>query len=197
MVKFDELNRLKKYFSVMEIPQSEQDKRVSLGWLFYDAFLYVLLLMQTEYRVNKQIEKDFYVRAIEGRIRDILEDNNIPYDEDYVPKVAEDVIETTLRHQEEEYYYSQERALLIAQNEANTVMNSVDFQEAKLNGKTHKTWISEKDSKVRLWHEEVDSTTVKIDEPFHVGGDLLDYPHDYIHGSPENLINCRCTCRYD
>ena len=193
-MRFDELNQLKRFFSVMELPQKEKDKRVSLGMLFYDAFFYVFLLMQADVKVNGDIDKDFYIRSLDGRIRDVLED--LPYDENYIPQLTEDVIETTTRHLDEPYYFSQERALLVAQNEANTVMNRVDFETAKAQGKKYKRWITEKDFKVRLNHALVDEEKIPIDEMFHVGEDLMRYPHDY-NASPENTINCRCVCVYE
>ena len=196
-MKFDELNKLKRYFSVMELPQSEKDKRVSLGNLFFDAFFYVFLLMKAEVKLDGEIDRDFYIRTLDGRIRDVLESKELPYDEEYIPRLTEDVVDATTRHLDDPYYFSKDRALLVAQNEANTVMNSVDFTNAKSSGKKYKRWITEKDSRVRLSHEEVDETKIPIDDYFHVGNDDLKFPHDYMNGSPENLINCRCTCIYE
>ena len=196
-MKFDELNKLKRYFSVMELPQSEKDKRVSLGNLFFDAFFYVFMLMKAEVKLDGEIDRDYYIRTLDGRIRDVLESKELPYDEEYIPRLTEDVIDATTRHLDDPYYFSKDRALLVAQNEANTVMNSVDFANAKSSGKKYKRWVTEKDSRVRLSHEEVDETKIPIDDYFHVGNDDLKFPHDYMNGSPENLINCRCTCLYE
>ena len=103
-MKFDELNQLKRYYSVMEIPQKEKDKRVSLAMFFYDIFLYVLVMIRTELKIDetkaskegkpveKKIDKDFYIKSLNGRIRDILEENNLPYDENYIPQLTKDVI---------------------------------------------------------------------------------------------------------
>ena len=165
--------------------------------LFYDAFFYVFLLMQADVKVNGDIDKDFYIRSLDGRIRDVLEENNLPYDENYIPQLTEDVIETTTRHLDEPYYFSQERALLVAQNESNTVYNSIDFKTAKAQGKKYKRWVTEKDERVRPAHVLVDETKIPIDEMFQVGEDQMRYPHDFEFGSPENLINCRCTCVYE
>lgn len=196
-MKFDELNQLKRYFDVMDLPQGEKEKRVSLANLLFDAFFYVFVLMRTETKVKGDIDADYYKRSLNGRIRDVLEENGLPYEEEYIPRLTDDVIETTTRHLDDPYYFSQDRALLVAQNEANTVYNSVDYKEAKANGKQYKTWITEGDSAVRPWHEEVDYVKIPIDEYFHVGNDDMRYPHDYLNGSAENLINCRCTCIYE
>lgn len=193
-MKFDELNRLRRFFSTMEISEGEKEKRVSLGKLLYDAFFYVFLMMKTEVKVKGEIDKEYYKQSLDNRIRDALKD--LPYDEEYIPKLTEDVIETTARHLDDEYYFSKERALLVAQNESNTVYNSFDYQTAKKSGKKYKTWKAEIDNRTRLWHEEVDGVKIPIDEMFQVGEDLMRFPHDYT-ASPENIINCRCTCIYE
>lgn len=193
-MKFDELNRLRRFFSTMEISEGEKEKRVSLGKLLYDGFFYVFLMMKTEVKVKGEIDKEYYKQSLDNRIRDALKD--LPYDEEYIPKLTEDVIETTARHLDDEYYFSKERALLVAQNESNTVYNSFDYQTAKKSGKKYKTWNAEIDNRTRPWHEEVDGVKIPIDEMFQVGEDLMRFPHDYT-ASPENIINCRCTCIYE
>lgn len=192
-MKFDELNRLQRFFSKMKIPQEDKDKRVSLGLLLYDAFFYVFSMMKMEIKVEGEIDHDYYVRLLDGRIKDALE--NVPYDEEYITKLTEDVIDTTERHLDDEYYFSQERALLAAQNESNSVYNNIDYINALSEGKMFKRWVTEEDDKVRPEHEDVDMMIIPIEEYFPVGGDMLMYPHDY-HASPQNIINCRCTCEY-
>ena len=195
-MKFDELNQLKRFFSVMEIPQKEKDKRTSLGMFFFDVFFYVFVLMRTEIKVNGKIDKDFYIKTLDGRIRDVLDENNIPYDDVYIPQLTKDVIDATERHLDDPYYFSKERALIVAQNESNTVYNNIDYQSAKNQGKKYKTWIAIEDEKTREAHTIVDKTRIPIDEMFKVGNDEMRFPHDYINGSPENLINFRCSCLY-
>ena len=190
-MKFDELNRLRSFFSKMKLPQEDKDKRVSLGLLLYDAFFYVFSMMKLELKLKGEIDHDYYIRVLDGRLRDVLDDN-----EEYIQRLTEDVIDATERHLDEEYYFSEERALLIAQNESNSVYNNIDFVNAIREGKMFKTWITEEDSKVRPAHEDVDLVTIPIQESFFVGGDMMMYPHDYLNGSAENLINCRCTCEY-
>jgi len=195
-MKFDELHKLfARYFEVMEIPKEDRKKRVDLALEFYDIFLYILLSIKTDLKYDRLEEPQGYMESLNYRIRDMLGD--LPYEEEYIPQLSKDVIETTFRHLDEEYYFSEDRTILISQNEANTVMNSIDYVSAKRSGKTRKTWITEKDNRVRPWHEEVDELTIPIDEMFQVGNDQMRFPHDYINGSPENLINCRCTCLYE
>ena len=74
------------------------------------------------------------------------------------------------------------------------------IQAMKDAGLRNKIWISNKDSRTRNTknenHVEMDEVTKPIEEPFEVksrgGVDLMMYPGDP-NGSPENIINDRCT----
>lgn len=201
-MKFDELNQLKRFFSTMEITDEEKKKRCDLAYDFYDAIYFVFTII----RVEKEIEEvnftrnalivDQYRSTLENRITDVFKKAKIPYEDDYIPKLVDEIITTTNRHPEDMYYLSKERAVLIAQNEANTAINYADYVSAKDSGATHKRWIAELDDKTRPAHAEADGTVVPIDDYFYVGGDTMRYPHDYLNSSPENIINCRCVCEY-
>lgn len=140
---------------------------------------------------------DGFKETLTNRITDALEKKEVPYKPDYIPQLVNDIIAVTNRHPDDPYYLSKERALLIAQNESNSVHNFADYEQAKRDGKTYKTWITENDERVRLEHAEVDGMKIPINEKFAVGSDLMDFPHDYLNGTPGNLINCRCVCLYE
>ncbi len=53
-------------------------------------------------------------------------------------------------------------------------------------------WISTRDARTREEHATVDGQVVTGSDPFTVGGEQLLYPGDPA-GSPENVVNCRCT----
>jgi SPP1 gp7 family putative phage head morphogenesis protein len=55
-----------------------------------------------------------------------------------------------------------------------------------------KEWLTAKDDEVRPHHVEADGQVVRLEDPFEVDGESLDFPGDP-NGSPENIINCRCT----
>ena len=144
-------------------------------------------------------DRDFFIyrETLQNRLTDAFIQNGIPLEDKYISQLVSDLIDTTNRHTDDPYYLSKERALLIAQNEANTAYNHVDYITAKEEGKQYKTWITEGDERVRDAHVEVDMMTIPIDDYFLVGGDTMRYPHDYLNSSPENLINCRCVCTYE
>lgn len=194
-MKFDDLNKLKRFFSVMEV--DDIDKRVSFAQELNEALLYILLLINTEYKLGREIEASDYYEPLERRIEDTLNNHGLPIEQGYTATISKEIIDTTFRHLDDKYYTSQERALLIAQNEANTAFNHKDYITAKGEGKTSKTWVTYGDEKVRNAHEDVNMIRIPIDELFDVGGDRMRYPHDFTNGSPENLINCRCVCVYE
>lgn len=54
-------------------------------------------------------------------------------------------------------------------------------------------WIAVHDERSREAHIEADGQQRELDQPFEVGGELIDRPGE---GSAENAINCRCTLIY-
>lgn len=185
----------------MEISEDEKKKRTDLAYLLYDAIYFTFALIKVEKDIEERnftknaLVIDQYKETLQHRIEDALE--GIPYEDDYVPRLVDDIMETTDRHPDDPYYLSQDRALLIAQNEANTAYNHYDYVNAKADGKEYKTWVTEGDERVRETHVEVDMMRIPIDDMFHVGNDEMRYPHDFMYGSAENLVNCRCTCIYE
>lgn len=84
------------------------------------------------------------------------------------------------------------RSDLIATTTVESAFNLGVWTSYKLQGFKNKIWISQRDTQVRDSHFIADGQKVNIDEPFQVGGELLQYPGDPA-GSPEETINCRCT----
>lgn len=193
-MKFDELNKLKEYFSSMRISEEEKEKRASVGELFYDAFFYVLTLLKADAMLNDEIDSAFYVNTLNGRLIDSLETNNISYDMGFIQKLSTDVIESTVEHYGEEEYFTNERYLRLAEDETNATCNYSMYIEAKKKGKKYKMWLGEKDDRMRTWHLFADGQTVGIDDYFHVGPDMLRFPHDQENASTaENIAGCRCS----
>lgn len=213
-MRFDELNQLKRFFSTMEISEEEKNKRCDLAYFFYDAIWYTFMLFRAENdlarirneresiingdnKVKYDIDETSFRITLQNRLEDALNRDEIPYEKEYINRLVDDITETTKRHPDDIYYLSKDRALLIAQNEANTVYNHADYETAKQNGKQFKVWYAELDSRTREAHAEMDGIAIPIDELFHVGNDNMRYPHDYLNGSADNLVNCRCVCVYE
>ncbi|AYR03562.1 hypothetical protein SEA_BOBBOB_12 [Gordonia phage BobBob] len=56
-----------------------------------------------------------------------------------------------------------------------------------------KRWLSTEDQRTRASHRVADGQTCPLDEPFRVGGFLLQHPADSISVAPHEVVNCRCT----
>lgn len=102
--------------------------------------------------------------------------------------------EITKAIQQEYQFAERYRAARVARTESGIAGNAGIFDGMKQAGVESKRWISSRDEKVRETHKIADGQEVGINEPFDVGGELLDHPGDP-DGSPENTINCRCVVR--
>jgi len=134
-------------------------------------------------------------------------------------KFAKEVNETTQRHLREQLiegwkngegiedlskrvkkvfdFATKSRAKTIARTEIVSANNKASVEAIRqAGGKWKKVWLTALDERTREWHAEADGQKVDLDQPFIVNGEALDYPGDP-NGSPENIINCRCTVIYE
>lgn len=204
---FDEINNLHneddyilKYFEDMDITQSGKDKRIDFSTKMYDIMLFVFALVKSM-QESGYIDEQYIILQLTNRYFELIDDFSMQsqYIQDYVGIFARQTVDVTLEHLQDidGYFMSNERALIIAVNEANTIFNYSDYDNAMNNGFTKKQWITEKDDKVRITHVEVDDSIVDINEPFVVGDSLLMFPKDTSLGaSAEEIVNCRCSVKY-
>ena len=88
---------------------------------------------------------------------------------------------------------SRYRSEMISRTELHSAANYGANEAAEETGLTlRKEWVAASDERTREDHVEADGQIVAMDEPFDVGGELLMYPGDG-NGSPEQIINCRCS----
>lgn len=204
---FDELNSANEtfkaipyesYFGEMELTEEQKQGRISLAEKLEENFLFVLALLFTMQQYSavdwEAIRVQFqtgYMNALSGIV--ITDD----YIENYVRGFAYDVMESTMAHQDEPYYYTQDRAAFMAENEANVVYGYTDFDEAVKAGKTMKTWLTMRDRKVRETHKRVEGKTIPINDIFLVGNSMFRFPKDTLY-SPDSsdLVGCRCSIKY-
>lgn len=204
-LSYDELNVIAgmkrsvpydQYFGEMKIPESDKEDRKNLAESLEEAFLPVLALLFTMKQFDSfdwKMARDRFSSAYLSVLREhLLEDS---YLEDYVEIFADNSIISTRNNENEPYYYSIDRARFMAENEANTIYNYVRNEEAIRSGKTRKQWIAIEDEATRPTHRDVDMRVLPINQYFLVGNSLMRYPKDPL-GSPEEIINCRCSIIY-
>ena len=84
------------------------------------------------------------------------------------------------------------RAKVIASTETAAAYGEARDEAMKQAGVQYKQWLTSGLPNVRTAHRGAQGQTVRIDEPFDVGGEELMHPGDET-GSAENVINCHCV----
>lgn len=204
---FDKINKLERkslpfeqFFGEMELTPEQKRKRTALAEDIEDAvlFLFTIYLVAKEY--DREVDRIAAAEEYEEQLREALRKAQI--DEDVIDQYIEDVAReearvTAKRYLEDDYWTSEDRATLIAENDSNTCYNGQEFVDAVKSGKTEKQWKSMKDFRVRRTHREVDDVVVPISEPFVVGDSLMLFPRDTSLGaSMEEIAGCRCIASY-
>ncbi|RKI36307.1 hypothetical protein D7V86_24500 [bacterium D16-51] len=209
VMSFDELNTLStaddrkkagrkkipihNYFEDMRISEENKEKRVRLANLLLADMLFFFAL-------SKRIpDKKYLAETLERRyiesVKSITEpDKKMQW---YIKKVSRNIVDATQNHHQDNYYTSIDRATSVAENEANTILNSDEYSAAVKNGCTKKKWVSYQDERVRIDHADVDGTVLAINQPFYVGKYMMMYPKDDSLGAGlEEIVNCRCSVEY-
>jgi HK97 family phage portal protein len=89
--------------------------------------------------------------------------------------------------------YEDYRAQRIARTETLRTLNFSTLQAYKQSGVVSaKEWLTARDERVRIAHQEVDGKVVPLNKPFMVDGEPMMAPQD-ASASPGNTVNCRCT----
>lgn len=206
-LSFDELNQMdmntrsipyEKYFGEMELPKEEKETRIKLAENMEDEFLYVMSLMFTlqkyptpNWETARQEFFDRYKKSLNGYVTP--NENFLTY----MTALSYEVIDATKRNIDDPYYFSQDRAKFISENESNVSRSFQYDLEAIAQGKTKKQWVAIMDKKTRPTHRSADGEIIGIIEPFIVGGSLLMYPRDVSLGaSSSEIVGCRCSVKY-
>ena len=115
---------------------------------------------------------------------------------DRVNQATADIVAATDRHKDDPYYYSKDRARVIAENESNTVHSHKEYSEVS-GKKSFKQWLTIMDGHERESHAEVNGTVIPISDFFVLQGGIARFPRDteYLF-SDEELVGCRCGIRY-
>lgn len=93
--------------------------------------------------------------------------------------------------------FDMKRATVVARTEIISSSNAGTLQGYKESGVViGKEWSSTKDERTRDHHKEAEGQRVKLNEPFVIDGDLLDYPGDNSYDAKaSNVIQCRCSMK--
>lgn len=191
------------YFEDMQISEEQKQKRIRLANLLLADVLFLFALSKGN-NDKQYLAKSFQNRYTESVKSVAQQDKELSR---YIRKVCENIVDTTLKNTKksgdltnrvgDKYMTSIDRAMNIAENEANSILNNDEYRSAIKNGCTKKKWISFGDERVRTDHADVDGEIMDIYKPFHVGGYLMMFPKDDSLGAGlEEIVNCRCSVEY-
>ena len=211
LLEFDKLNTIElvqipeerkrsmsydKYFGEMYLTEEEIEARKQTAVLLEEQIRNFLLLLLT----GMVIGTAMYDAAREELINNLqaLNLGNAAYRE----ALANNLIRSTMEHEKNDWYYSEDRVIFDAENEANTLQNGNDFARAVMRGMTRKQWKGIGDKKERKTHLQMNDKIIPINEYFTVGNAKCLYPKDILSpyttlpDHPKELIRCRCSCKY-
>ena len=186
------------YFDEMDLTEEEKEKRKQFSREFEDVMLFIFTLFSVM-RQYGSINKQYIIGQLQSRYSEIvLKYMEIDkYLDDYIADFAIETVDTTIKHIDEPFYLSNDRSILISENEANGIFNYGEFSEAIRAGKKRKQWVDVRDKKERETHREVGGTVIPIEDTFIVGNSLMLFPKDTSYGAEmKEIANCRCTIKY-
>lgn len=205
---FDEINNLPKsnilsideFFDGIEsLTDEEREKRKKFSLEMEDILLFIFSLFLTMKNFN-YINQEYIEVQLQTKYLSLVKKYGVDIDfeiSEYIKQFSQETIEVTLRNGDTQFFTSDDRAVLIAENESQNTFNRQDYIEAVKSGKTKKQWMDIRDNRERKTHREVGGTILPIEEYFFVGDSLLLYPHDYsMNPEVKETANCRCSIRY-
>lgn len=206
MREIDEINDLsesnilsiKDYFDEMELTEEEKEQRKKFAYEMEDILLFIFALFSVMKQYDN-LNKHYIISQLQTRYLDTVSKyiNVDRYIEDYIKEFAIDTVNTTVKNEDKLYFTSDDRAVLIAENESHFTLNRKEYLDAVKSGKKKKQWVDVRDKKERKTHREVGGTVILIDQPFIVGNSLMMFATDHsLNAEAKELINCRCTTRY-
>ena len=203
---WDELNELvgykvsepiDDYYNPMQISRARKQRRISLAKELYKTFVSLLVEIFYSKQLDADIAHDIFERTREEYMDIVSEFTEV---DDYLIEHCIETISNTIsvleRHSDEPYYYSDDRAIAISENDANSILNYSEFEDA-LGRYSYKTWNTIMDGRERDSHAELNGTTIPINELFEARGGLMSFPRDTQYdASDEEIVGCRCSLSY-
>lgn len=205
---FDEINDLPKsnilsideFFDGIEnLTNEEREKRKKFSLEMEDILLFIFSLFLTMKDFN-YINQEYIEVQLQTKYLALVKKYGVDIDfevSEYIKQFSQETIEVTLRNGDTQFFTSDDRAVLISENESQNTFNRQDYIDAIKSGKTKKQWMDIRDNRERKTHREVGGTILPIEGYFLVGDSLLLYPHDYsMNPEVKETANCRCSIRY-
>ena len=197
-----------RFFKEMELSDKEIKRREDLAEDLLVLFLLLFSEIKADRALDNEIDVSYYKEMVYRQYCDKVETYLVlilallgGISEEMKANIRErvsDMVDTTLKFTDN-FYTSEDRAVMLAENESNFIGNGTDYEIAKYQGYGHKQWLTMKDEKVRFTHALVDSEIKDIDEYYQVGEAEMLFPMDMSRNGaehPEETVACRCVVQY-
>lgn len=201
---FDELNKLvgykrsmsvDQYFDEMHLTKQQKEQRKKLARDLEDELVWTMAYMfyakQQGLPVSMDAVQELRQRYLEAVGNTVVID---AYIQSHIAITAINIVDATNRHMDDPYYYSEDRARLIAENEASSIFNYTEYEDASKNMK-YKTWHTIMDNHERESHAEINGATIGINEWFQLQGGECQFPRQDTLPD-EEAVNCRCSLSF-
>lgn len=186
------------YFGEMNLSEEEKDKRKVFSEELEKNILFFFFLYQIAKAMDYE-DEEFIKRQLKEKYQELVK-RQIEIDEklkNHILDFTNEIYETTKNHENDEWYFSSDRAVLTSENESNCIFNYDEYRSAVLSGRKNKTWITMNDKRVRHTHRILDYKTIPINGVFLVGDSEMLFPKDESLGANmKEIANCRCTIKY-
>lgn len=190
---------ISQYFDEMYLTESEKEERKDLAKNLYVILSAILTIIKANEVLKNPHDTEYYKDYITSNL-EIVFDNvfGLGSYRSLIENFANEFVDSTMRHIDTPYFTSDDRAIVNAEQQSNGVFNKKQYEDAIASGKTHKTWVTMHDKRVRASHDAVDGQKVAIDKPFEVGDSELLFPCDLSLGAHlKEVANCRCVVVYN
>lgn len=190
----------REYFAPMGISKEQKKRRIRMAYAIADIYYRAFELVQTqnEFDLLNFAAVAIYIRS--ELLKTYEKETGKPNDQylqDHALQQASEIVRVTKNRIDEPYFTSDDRADVIAENDANSVIGYDELQSAIEEGYALKTWHGMLDKREREAHIEMEGITIPIEEPFDVSGSLLMMPGDWsLDPDPDMVVNCRCWLTY-
>lgn len=206
-MSWDELNQLvgwkisepfEEYYNPMQISEKQKKKRIEMAKAIEEVMINLLIQMFYGEQYDTPVFDIAYSEAVRAYLTALLILDIEPdeYLADHAEGIIANVLDVLLRHEDDPWFYSKDRARAIAEEQANQIYAYTEYEEAAKN-KRYKTWHTIMDGRERDSHAEVNNLTLPIDEPFELQGGSVQFPGDDSLGvDASELSNCRCSLSF-
>ena len=184
------------YFKPMDINKEQKERRVRAAERIAEVFYIALGILDTgspygELAIAATVT--YLQTALMNAYAEITDRAADAWYSEHALRLIEETVAATGRHPDDPYFTSDDRADVIAENDAAAVIAYDELAEAVENGFVFKTWHGMLDKRERKSHVAMEGTTIPIDEPFDVNGSQMMMPgDDSLGASPAEIVNCRC-----